>query len=338
MQRSLINRFLLLMILIKMYTRIGITPTLKGTKLSIPLIDIASHNPLDFLDQPEFQSLIPLRVGMGEPRESVQVFSSHCFYQKPVDISLWDSQQRVHLSVWTKGSVNLSNRKHHFEIKQGGVIMGLIDEETWQSSMQGAVNHTSIVLPLETLIELSDSQGLAWHQQLREGHSFQVTMADIELLKTAHELEQQLLAPAANSLFLEAKTLELLARTLNVFSHAERPKAQLSTKHIECLYFARELLLADLANAPSIDAIAKLCGLNSLKLKAGFKALFGLPIYQYLQKNRLASALALIVEHGYSASQAGNKIGYTNLSHFSHAFQKQHGFNPSMARIRRDVG
>ena len=45
---------------------------------------------------------------------------------------------------------------------------------------------------------------------------------------------------------------------------------------------------------PSLKELAKLIGLNTYKLKTGFKELFGIPVFKYLQGKRLEKAFELI--------------------------------------------
>ena len=93
---------------------------------------------------------------------------------------------------------------------------------------------------------------------------------------------------------------------------------------------ARDYLLRDLSEAPTIAEIASEVGLNQCKLKKGFKSLYGRPIYAYFQEERMKKALALLQE--LNVTDTAVMLGYSNVSHFSAAFRKQFNIPPRDAR------
>lgn len=82
-------------------------------------------------------------------------------------------------------------------------------------------------------------------------------------------------------------------------------------------------------NPPIIDELARISAMSSTKLKKDFKALYGLPLYEYFQKNRMLKAKSLLVLGEYSVKEVGQMVGYSNLSHFANTFKKEFGFLPS---------
>lgn len=78
----------------------------------------------------------------------------------------------------------------------------------------------------------------------------------------------------------------------------------------------------------SINALSKMAGMSPTKFKTQFKNLFGLPVYEYYQKNRMLFAKQLLKQGEYTIQEVGNKIGYSNLGHFAAAFKKEFGFLP----------
>ncbi len=95
------------------------------------------------------------------------------------------------------------------------------------------------------------------------------------------------------------------------------------------LNLAKEILSEKLDNPPSLTELAKEIGLNSYKLKKNFKALFGVPVFKYLQNERLNTAHELIRNGELSIQEAAWKVGYDSLSSFSNAFADKFGFRPS---------
>lgn len=97
----------------------------------------------------------------------------------------------------------------------------------------------------------------------------------------------------------------------------------------EKLYQVKELLIQNLDNPPSLSEISSEIGLNTHNLKKNFKELFGVPVFKYLQNERLNKAHALIKNTDATIQEAAWQVGYDSLSSFSNAFVKKFGYRPS---------
>jgi AraC-like DNA-binding protein len=90
------------------------------------------------------------------------------------------------------------------------------------------------------------------------------------------------------------------------------------------------LLVKNFAVAPpTIDELSRISAMSPTKLKNDFKTLYGLPIYEYYQKNRMLKAKSLMLLGKYNIKEVGIMVGYSNLSHFANTFKKEFGFLPS---------
>lgn len=94
----------------------------------------------------------------------------------------------------------------------------------------------------------------------------------------------------------------------------------------------RDILLDNIEDPPSLTELSKQIGLNTTKLKKEFKAIFGVPVFKYLQNERLSSAHALISEGQATVQEAAWQVGYDSLSSFSNAFAKKFGYRPSQIK------
>lgn len=103
----------------------------------------------------------------------------------------------------------------------------------------------------------------------------------------------------------------------------------INTEYLEKINLAQELLLSDLENPPSLTELAYKIGTNTNKLKKEFKAQFGVPVFKYLQNERLKKAYKLIKEDKISIQEAAWAVGYDSLGSFSNAFEKKFGYRPS---------
>lgn len=126
-------------------------------------------------------------------------------------------------------------------------------------------------------------------------------------------------------LFLKSQVNELLAHFFALLSAEKKNNIQDTEK----LYQAKDIIESNIAQPPSLSELSKLIGLNSNKLKRNFRELFGLPVFKYLQEERLRKAYELLSGNGMTVQETAWYVGYESLSSFSNAFQKKYGLRPN---------
>ena len=151
--------------------------------------------------------------------------------------------------------------------------------------------------------------------------------------------EMQTIVDSIFNIQYEGKTKMMFFRSqiTALISHFFGQLASLETKKIksperEKLAQAKVILSQNLDNPPSLNELAKQIGLNTFKLKKEFKELFGVPVFKYLQNERLTSAHKLIRSQEATVQEAAWHVGYDSLSSFSNAFEKKFGYRPSQIK------
>jgi AraC family transcriptional activator of pyochelin receptor len=142
------------------------------------------------------------------------------------------------------------------------------------------------------------------------------------------QIFQVRMSPLAQRIFIESKALELIAIILDLYSKGDPAQFSLSRSDVERIHYAREILLRDLANPPSLSKLAREAGTNEFTLKKGFKEVFEAPVFKYLQQTRLAKAYELFQSTNLQVSEVAGLVGYESVSSFTRAFQAQYGLNP----------
>ncbi len=129
---------------------------------------------------------------------------------------------------------------------------------------------------------------------------------------------------------IEAAVLELLSLALDgvMEDSAKKESVKLSITDMTHIHEVKEILFSNYADPPRLDELAKLVGMNQIKLNYGFKAMFGNTMSKYILECRMKEALRLLEEGGLNITQISNNIGYDYSSNFSTAFKRYFGISP----------
>ncbi|WP_026728179.1 helix-turn-helix domain-containing protein [Flavobacterium denitrificans] len=133
-------------------------------------------------------------------------------------------------------------------------------------------------------------------------------------------------------LFLRSQVNELLAHFFALLTTDS--KIDFSEIDKNKLYKAKEIVATHYSKPPSITQLSQMVGLNSNKLKKNFKELFGIPVFKYVQEERLHKAYELLRESEKTVQEAAWEVGYESLSSFSNAFHKKFGMRPNDVRLQ----
>jgi AraC-like DNA-binding protein len=133
-------------------------------------------------------------------------------------------------------------------------------------------------------------------------------------------------------LYVEAKMLELLIHQLGPMPEP----LPASAPDVDRMMEARDRLLAQLQDPPTIDKLAHVVRTNAFRLKRHFKAVFSRSIRAFVLAQRHEIARTLLLDTRLSIKEIAARIGYSDVAHFSIAFKRDQGVSPSVFRGRRD--
>jgi AraC-like DNA-binding protein len=102
----------------------------------------------------------------------------------------------------------------------------------------------------------------------------------------------------------------------------------LSKSDRESLLRAKEIVDNHISAPITLAKLSRMVYLNEYKLKTGFKALFGKPVYAYLLDKRMEYARLLLEKRALHVYEVAEMIGYSDSSSFSKAFFKRYGYRP----------
>jgi AraC family transcriptional activator of pyochelin receptor len=136
--------------------------------------------------------------------------------------------------------------------------------------------------------------------------------------------------------YLEAKALELMTLQLSQIQQSTiNSNEQLRSLDISHrIYQAKEMLLQNWLNPPSILELAQQVGIYHMKLKQEFKEVFGTTPFNYLREYRLEKAKQMLQDSQLTIVAIANAVGYANPGHFAAAFKRKYGMTPKEFRLR----
>lgn len=109
-------------------------------------------------------------------------------------------------------------------------------------------------------------------------------------------------------------------------------KIKSSVRDMGRLDEVRNILNENYRNPPSIAVLARHVGINQTKLKALFKAVYGLTIHDFSKRLKMDKASELLANGDMTIAEISYAVGYEFPASFTHAFRKFYGHSPRQER------
>ncbi len=138
------------------------------------------------------------------------------------------------------------------------------------------------------------------------------------------------LNPSIKNLYYKAKGYELLSLFFNrnEDQNAEQCPFLIDEENVLKIRKAKDIIISNLAEPPSLIDLSDQIGLNLKKLKMGFKQIYGDTVYGFLFDYKMDFARKLLDSGSFNVNEVGLKIGYSSSSHFIAAFKKKFATTP----------
>lgn len=148
-------------------------------------------------------------------------------------------------------------------------------------------------------------------------------------LVAARRLVAGTLSAGGSRLVMHSLALSILASELMPLMHREAPDRHVySRKDMAIAHGARDILLQEFANPPTVAELARRVGVNQFKLKQLFRHFFKNTPYGVLTGIRMQEAHRLLEFTRCPVGVAASLVGYNHASNFSAAFTKYFGVAP----------
>ena len=150
------------------------------------------------------------------------------------------------------------------------------------------------------------------------------------------QMKENKMSSLLRLIYLESKAMEIVVLILDneIIKHKDTTrKIKLNKSDLSKMYTVKKIMIESLENPPTILELSKIVGLNTYKLKVGFKEMFGTTVFGYLRDIRMEKARLLLENHELNINEIANEVGYSNPSHFATAFRKKYGVTPRHFRF-----
>lgn len=132
------------------------------------------------------------------------------------------------------------------------------------------------------------------------------------------------------SLYIKGKVYELIALYFNKSEDADIEQCPflVDEDNVQRIRKAKEIIIARMAEPPTLAELSDEIGLSLKKLKEGFKQIYGDSVYSFLFEHKMDYARKMLETGQHNVNEVGLKVGYSTASHFIAAFKKKYGTTP----------
>lgn len=132
------------------------------------------------------------------------------------------------------------------------------------------------------------------------------------------------------TLYFKGKALELLSLYFNRSEDADIEQCPFLVDETNVIKIrkAKDIIIARMAEPPTLQELSEDIGLSLKKLKEGFKQIYGDTVFSFLFDYKMEVARKLLEAGDHNVNEVGLKVGYSTSSHFISAFKKKYGTTP----------
>ncbi|HEU5290914.1 MAG TPA: AraC family transcriptional regulator [Cyclobacteriaceae bacterium] len=133
---------------------------------------------------------------------------------------------------------------------------------------------------------------------------------------------------------IESAIVQIMLIQLHALFQQDKPATAqpLTRRDTDLVQSLKEYLGKTFLEEHTLDTLAKQFGVNTNKLMTLFKKFFGQSIFEYIQEMKMEHAHNMLRDQDILVTDVARVVGYKNPNHFSAAFKRKFGFNPSQIR------
>ena len=235
------------------------------------------------------------------------------------------------------GSITVNYNKGAYNLKlEEGKFLTLYNPEkhlTIDASVAKNSKVISVLIPIVEFHKLfsSSSSDIPFfeNKSLNQKH-YSENLISNSILIVLNQIIKNDMDNSTRSLLYKAKIYELFSLIFKKTKEIDLDQCPFlkNDENLKKIAKAKDVILKDIKNPPSLIELSKTIDLSLKNLKKGFKEIYGKPVYKYLFDFKMERAKQLLSNGNLNVNEVSYDLGYSSSSHFIAAFKKKYGITP----------
>ncbi|MCT7618327.1 AraC family transcriptional regulator [Aliarcobacter butzleri] len=251
--------------------------------------------------------------------------------EKPIFLEAKQEERKFVITISLKGNTTYINSgdKKIIPFKEGFTTISLFENtQGFREFKDKQINQIRLILT-ESFLRRNFQKSLVekyfFNKQNLQLIDFRLTSIQSQFLLN-DILNCSLVGELAN-IYKQGKIFELLSLEISKLQKNE-DDIFLDDYDRSAILKAKEILLNNLQNPPSIVTLAKIVHLSEVKLKRGFKQIYKTSPYQLLVSHKMNLAKNMLESGEYNINEIALQVGYKFANNFTNAFYKEFKIRP----------
>ena len=235
------------------------------------------------------------------------------------------------------GSITFNYNKGAYNLKlDEGKFLTLYNPEKHLTIDASPAKNTKVISVLIPIVEFhklfsSSSSDIPFfeNKSLNQKH-YSENLISNSILIVLNQIIKNDMDNSTRSLLYKAKIYELFSLIFKKTKEIDLDQCPFlnNDENLKKIAKAKDVILKDIKNPPSLIELSKTIDLSLKNLKKGFKEIYGKPVYKYLFDFKMERAKQLLSNGNLNVNEVSYDLGYSSSSHFIAAFKKKYGITP----------
>ena len=235
------------------------------------------------------------------------------------------------------GSITFNYNKGAYNLKlDEGKFLTLYNPEKHLTIDASVVKNSKVISVLIPIVEFhklfsSSSSDITFfeNKSLNQKH-YSENLISNSILIVLNQIIKNDMDNSTRSLLYKAKIYELFSLIFKKTKEIDLDQCPFlnNDENLKKIAKAKDVILKDIKNPPSLIELSKTIDLSLKNLKKGFKEIYGKPVYKYLFDFKMERAKQLLSNGNLNVNEVSYDLGYSSSSHFIAAFKKKYGITP----------
>lgn len=251
--------------------------------------------------------------------------------EKPIFLEAKQNERKLVITISIKGNATYinNNDKKIIPFKEGFTTISLFeDTEGFREFNDKQIKQIRLILN-ESFLKRNFKESLVekyfYNKQNLQLLDFNLTSIESQFI--LNDILNCKLLGELGIIYKQGKILELLFLEISKLGENEKI-ISLDDYDKNAILKAKEILLDNIQNPPSIVTLAKMVHISEVKLKKGFKQLYKASPYQLLLTHKMHLSKEMLLHGEYNINEVALRVGYKFASNFTNAFFKEFKIRP----------